>query len=132
MPQEWQLLYRLQDWTLGILKTVQHGFYLTGETALSRGYNNHRLRGSRLSGLSSASLNPETKKMNAGASGCDIALSVGIFANARYGFQRDLLHGSVEGLARRRGRVMELDQAGGGRGLRRAGGPWAGQAGGAL
>jgi hypothetical protein len=42
MSNHWEQLYRLQDWALARLKTVQHGFYLTGGTALSRGYYSHR------------------------------------------------------------------------------------------
>jgi predicted nucleotidyltransferase component of viral defense system len=42
MVRNWEQLYRLQDWTLARLGAVQHGFHLTGGTALSRGYYNHR------------------------------------------------------------------------------------------
>ena len=35
-------LYPLQDRVLQILNTVETGFYLTGGTAASRGYLNHR------------------------------------------------------------------------------------------
>lgn len=43
MPgRDWQQLYQLQDWVLARLKAVDHGFYLSGGTALSRGYYAHR------------------------------------------------------------------------------------------
>jgi hypothetical protein len=42
MPSDWDQLYALQDWVLTALKTIQHGFYLSGGTALSRGYYDHR------------------------------------------------------------------------------------------
>jgi hypothetical protein len=42
MANSWEQLYRLQDWALAHLQTVEHGFYLTGGTALSRGYYHHR------------------------------------------------------------------------------------------
>ncbi len=43
MPgRDWQPLYQLQDWVLARLSAVTHGFYLSGSTALSRGYYAHR------------------------------------------------------------------------------------------
>jgi hypothetical protein len=42
LEERWDQLYRLQDWALAQLRAAQHGFYLTGGTALSRGYYNHR------------------------------------------------------------------------------------------
>jgi hypothetical protein len=42
MPRDWPALYRLQDWVLMRLRHVSQGFYLTGGTALSRGYYEHR------------------------------------------------------------------------------------------
>jgi len=42
MANGWEQLYGLQDWALAHLQRVQHGFYLTGGTALSRGYYHHR------------------------------------------------------------------------------------------
>jgi hypothetical protein len=43
MPgKDWQRLYQLQDWVLAQLTGVAHGFYLSGGTALSRGYYGHR------------------------------------------------------------------------------------------
>jgi hypothetical protein len=43
MPaRDWQRLYQLQDWALARLAEVSHGFYLSGGTALSRGYYAHR------------------------------------------------------------------------------------------
>jgi len=43
MPgRDWQRLYQLQDWVLARLGAVTHGFYLSGGTALSRGYYAHR------------------------------------------------------------------------------------------
>lgn len=42
MGRDWNQLYRLQDWTLDRMREVQHGFYLTGGTALARGYCQHR------------------------------------------------------------------------------------------
>jgi len=38
----WQRLYALQDAAATVLRGVDHGFYLTGGTALSRGYFAHR------------------------------------------------------------------------------------------
>ncbi len=40
--RDWQQLYQSQDWVLAHLKPVAHGFYLSGGTALSRGYYAHR------------------------------------------------------------------------------------------
>jgi len=37
------LLYPLQDEVLRVLKRLETGLYLTGGTAASRGYLNHRL-----------------------------------------------------------------------------------------
>lgn len=42
MDRDWSALYRLQDRVLAQMRTVAHGFYLTGGTALSRGYYQHR------------------------------------------------------------------------------------------
>lgn len=42
MPNRWEELYALQDWVLGQINPVEHGLYLSGGTALSRGYYNHR------------------------------------------------------------------------------------------
>ena len=42
MDRDWKALYRLQDQVLVHLKRADHGFYLTGGTALSRGYYQHR------------------------------------------------------------------------------------------
>lgn len=42
MSNKWELLYSLQDRVLKRLKSVEHGFYLSGGTALSRGYYQHR------------------------------------------------------------------------------------------
>jgi hypothetical protein len=42
MPNDWNQLYSLQDWALSELRKVQHEFYLTGGTALGRGYYQHR------------------------------------------------------------------------------------------
>jgi len=42
MASQWAQLYALQDWALGCLRQTDHGFYLTGGTALSRGYFEHR------------------------------------------------------------------------------------------
>lgn len=42
MTTDWTALYILQDAVLTVLKTVDHGFYLTGGTALGRGYYGHR------------------------------------------------------------------------------------------
>lgn len=40
--RNWDQLYQVQDWALARLATVQHGFHLSGGTALSRGYYQHR------------------------------------------------------------------------------------------
>ena len=42
MQPDWAQLYTLQDGALACLRTVEHGFYLTGGTALARGYYQHR------------------------------------------------------------------------------------------
>lgn len=42
MPSDWDHLYALQDWALSRLRQVEQGFYLTGGTALGRGYYQHR------------------------------------------------------------------------------------------
>jgi hypothetical protein len=42
MPRDWGRLYSLQDWALSHLRNVRHEFYLTGGTALGRGYYQHR------------------------------------------------------------------------------------------
>jgi len=42
MPKNWDQLYALQDWTLARFKEVPHGLHLSGGTALSRGYYQHR------------------------------------------------------------------------------------------
>lgn len=42
MPRDWPALYALQDWVLACLKPGQHGFYLSGGTALAGGYYGHR------------------------------------------------------------------------------------------
>ena len=42
LPAEYENIYRLQDSVLGIVNTLHTGFYLTGGTAVSRGYVNHR------------------------------------------------------------------------------------------
>ena len=42
MDARWRELYALQDWVLGVLRGVDQEFYLTGGTALSRGYYAHR------------------------------------------------------------------------------------------
>jgi hypothetical protein len=42
MANSWDQLYALQDWVLGRLGGVEHRFYLSGGTALSRGYYDHR------------------------------------------------------------------------------------------
>ena len=43
MPgRDWDRLYQLQDWVLARLAAVAHEFYLSGGTALSRGYYAHR------------------------------------------------------------------------------------------
>ncbi len=42
MHNDWAVLYALQDEALKALETVEHGLYLSGGTALSRGYYGHR------------------------------------------------------------------------------------------
>ncbi len=42
MARNWTTLYKLQDWILARLDSVEHEFYLSGGTALSRGYYRHR------------------------------------------------------------------------------------------
>jgi hypothetical protein len=42
MVRNWNQLYQLQDWALARMRLVAHGFYLTGGTALARGYCQHR------------------------------------------------------------------------------------------
>ena len=42
MRNDWDQLYRVQDWVLDQLRRTNHSFYLTGGTALSRGYYEHR------------------------------------------------------------------------------------------
>ena len=42
MVSDWKTLYELQDWTLARIRTIEHGLYLTGGTALSRAYCGHR------------------------------------------------------------------------------------------
>ena len=42
MRNDWGQLYLLQDWVLAQIRQVTHSFYLTGGTALSRGYYEHR------------------------------------------------------------------------------------------
>ncbi len=42
MSSRWDQLYVLQDWVLARLRNVEHRFYLSGGTALSRGYYDHR------------------------------------------------------------------------------------------
>jgi hypothetical protein len=42
MSVHWEKLYAMQDWALGAMAQVEHGLYLTGGTALSRGYCRHR------------------------------------------------------------------------------------------
>jgi len=42
MRNDWEQLYLLQDWVLAQIRQVTHSFYLTSETALSRGYYEHR------------------------------------------------------------------------------------------
>jgi hypothetical protein len=39
---DWTQLYRLQDGVLACLNAIEHGFYLSGGTALARGYFAHR------------------------------------------------------------------------------------------
>lgn len=42
MTRDWQGLYAMQDWVLARIRPLDQAFYLTGGTALSRGYYNHR------------------------------------------------------------------------------------------
>ena len=42
MPRDWTAIYALQDWVLERMAAVEQGFYLTGGTALGRGYSGHR------------------------------------------------------------------------------------------
>ena len=42
MDKPWEQLYHLQDEVLGEIREVRRGLYLTGGTALSRGYYQHR------------------------------------------------------------------------------------------
>ena len=42
MQPDWTQLYAMQDGALACLRAVDHGFYLTGGTALARGYYQHR------------------------------------------------------------------------------------------
>jgi hypothetical protein len=42
MERAWESLYRTQDWALAHIRKAEHELYLTGGTALSRGYYNHR------------------------------------------------------------------------------------------
>jgi hypothetical protein len=42
MSRDWHALYALQDRVLRLLANVDHDFYLTGGTALGRGYYGHR------------------------------------------------------------------------------------------
>lgn len=42
MARDWQQLYALQDRVLAWMGSVTHGFYLSGGTALARGYCHHR------------------------------------------------------------------------------------------
>jgi hypothetical protein len=42
MPRNWSALYDLQDSALNAISGLEHGFYLTGGTALGRGYYHHR------------------------------------------------------------------------------------------
>jgi hypothetical protein len=42
MNRDWTILYVLQDEVLRVIRSVEHGLYLTGGTALSRGYYRHR------------------------------------------------------------------------------------------
>lgn len=42
MSRDWNALYALQDRVLGLLANADHWFYLTGGTALGRGYYGHR------------------------------------------------------------------------------------------
>ena len=42
MDRAWKNLYEVQDWALAHIRRPEHELYLTGGTALSRGYYNHR------------------------------------------------------------------------------------------
>jgi predicted nucleotidyltransferase component of viral defense system len=42
MSRDWAALYALQDSVLNAIAGQEHGFYLTGGTALGRGYYQHR------------------------------------------------------------------------------------------
>jgi len=42
MNRDWDALYDLQDRAIARMNTARHEFYLTGGTALSRGYYHHR------------------------------------------------------------------------------------------
>ena len=42
MSRNWSDLYALQDSVLKAISGLEHGFYLTGGTALGRGYYRHR------------------------------------------------------------------------------------------
>lgn len=42
MGTDWDALYAMQDRALEVITALDHGFYLTGGTALSRGYYSHR------------------------------------------------------------------------------------------
>lgn len=42
MNRDWAGLYALQDEALGAMRAADHGLYLTGGTALARGYYGHR------------------------------------------------------------------------------------------
>lgn len=42
MDRDWTATLALQDWVLARLRTLEQGFYLTGGTALARGYYHHR------------------------------------------------------------------------------------------
>ncbi len=42
MHSDWEQLHSVQDWVLAQMRPVPHGFHLTGGTALSRGYYQHR------------------------------------------------------------------------------------------
>lgn len=42
MDKRWERLYAMQDWVLACIRPVRNGLYLTGGTALSRGYYQHR------------------------------------------------------------------------------------------
>ncbi len=42
MERAWKDLYDMQDWALAFIRRTEHELYLTGGTALSRGYYNHR------------------------------------------------------------------------------------------